>query len=582
MLEVLNLSHQWQRRGDGATVLDNVHFTVPGGHLVGLLGAVNSGKSTLVRLLCGLVPVQAGVLMWKGDDVTARGLPKGRVGYVGNDEAGILSHLNVKEHVVSAIMLRVEGVSRRDAVLQADKLLVLCGLDGIGGSRAGILEKAQKRRLTMAVALASDPVVVVCDEFTSGVDPRTERELGALLQMVTKAMPGRVVLNATQSLADLSTYDSVVVVHEGKVAFHGPGRALTHYFSIPHTEDLYHRLAKRPADRWQDSWDRHCDSYYDAFKLLTSGGGTSEAALSSAEEEDGQRISLQKKERPVPKNEAVVEPEPSKQPGVFSQLRVLMRRRWTMFRRRRRDLWAQAALVAGLPLVAILFAGARSPELQNWASATGAGAVGGAFLSLFFFMQVLLLMLAAVKTAGGEAVEDRGALPTEQVGGLRMSAWIGGKVLFVSAQLLAQSLAMALLTEVVLGAMPGHGGMRALLLVGTSLAFGMLCLGTSAWSRNVEQGMVRCGLLLAVNVVACGALLVWPRALASVFQPLLTAYYGWSGSVDTLSGTPWFEGVKQVNGTWFATPGLALVMLTVHLVVGVVLLVTGLKRRSGL
>lgn len=579
MLEVLNLSHQWHRRGAGVTALDNVHFVLPGGHLVGLLGAVNSGKSTLVRLLCGLEKVQSGVLMWQGQDVTVAGLPKGRVGLVGDDEASILTHLNVKEHVVSAIMLRVDGVSRRDALLQADKLLVLCGLDGIGGTRAGSLDKAQKRRLAMAIALASDPVLVVCDEFTSGVDPRSERELGALLQAVAKARPGRVVVNATQLLADLGTYDSVVVLHEGKVAFHGPGRALTHYFSIPHTEDLYHRLAKRPAERWQDSWDRHCDSYYDAFKLLTGGGNGSAVSLRSAEEDDGQRITLPKKERTPAGPEAEPEKEPSKQPGTLSQFKVLLRRRWTLFRRRKQDLWSQVGFIVGLPLIAILFAGARSPELQTWAGGV-AGPAGGSFLSMFFFMQVLLLMLAAVKTGAGEAAEDRGTLPSERVGGLRIGAWVGSKVVFVGAQLLAQSLSLALLTEVILGAMPGHGGMRALLLVVTSLAFGFFCLGTSAWSRSVEQGIARCALLLAVNVVACGALLAWPRAMGAVLQPFLAAYYGWSGCVDTLAGTPWLGAVEQVNGTWFATPGLALVMLTLHLLAGLILLVTGLKRQT--
>lgn len=77
-----------------------------------------------------------------------------------------------------------------------------------------------------------------------------QQELVALLKFVTEDLPGRIVIHATETLGNLASYDSVLILHEGRVCFHGPPRALTHYFSISTVDELYPRLAQRPAERW--------------------------------------------------------------------------------------------------------------------------------------------------------------------------------------------------------------------------------------------------------------------------------------------------------------------------------------------
>ena len=595
MLELINVSHQWSRRDKAAGeihALDTVHFTLPGGHLAALLGAPGSGKTSIVRLLAGLEKIQSGLLMWKGKDVTSTGLHPGDVGYVPADNSGVQDTLNVKEHVVSAVMLRVAGIERRDAILRADKLLVLCGLDGVGGMRGGKLDITQKRRLAMAMALASDPRLVVCDEFTAGVGPRAERELVALLQQVTKAEPGRVVLNATQSLAELGSYDTVVLLHEGRVCFHGPGRAITHYFSIPHTEDLYHRLAKRPAERWQDSWSRHVDSYYEAFKLLGN-GSTQETALGNADDdEDGrgrQRISLSapKPATAIEAEDAPASTEESRPalPGFGRQTAVLLRRSWTMFRRQRTEWWWQAAMLLIAPLMVFLTAGPAlrdmTPLMKPDVIVPAADAHrGGVILAMLFLLQVMLILFGAVKAAAGHTTRSLAALEVERSGGLRVGAWLCSVWLFTAVLLLAQSTVLVLLSELLLGALPGNGGIRGILLVVSSLAFGSLCLGTSAWSKSAEQSESRCWMLAFVNVLLSGALLAWPRALGAVIHPFVTAAQAWSASAESLKATPWYAGLESFNSGGFISPGRALFVLLVHLIIGAVLLVTGVRRRA--
>jgi len=73
--------------------------------------------------------------------------------------------------------------------------------------------------------------------------------------------------------------------------------------------------------------------------------------------------------------------------------------------------------------------------------------------------------------------------------------------------------------------------------------------------------------------------MAWPKATAVLAQPFLSAYYGWSGAVGTLASSPWLEGVKAINRTSFASPGLALVMLLLHAILGAGLLVLAVRRR---
>ena len=103
-----------------------------------------------------------------------------------------------------------------------------------------VLSGGQKRRLGLAMELVSDPKILLCDEVTSGLDPRSEREIVRLLHDLSRK-DGDIVLAVTHSLAHLELYDSILVLHEGRIAYHGPPDQLTHYFSVGDTEEVYPR-----------------------------------------------------------------------------------------------------------------------------------------------------------------------------------------------------------------------------------------------------------------------------------------------------------------------------------------------------
>ena len=117
------------------------------------------------------------------------------------------------------------------------------------------------------------------------------------------------------------------------------------------------------------------------------------------------------------------------------------------------------------------------------------------------------------------------------------------------------------------------------LLALTALAFNFLCLGISAWSRTSEQATSRAWLLAFLQAPLSGAILALPAPLGSVVQPLTTAFYGWSGSMDSLKGTALFDTITSFNGTWFSTPAMAVIVLLINMGVGLSFVISGLRRR---
>lgn len=590
MLELVSLSYQSSRRAaEPLPVLDALSFRVPGGHLMAVLGATGSGKSVLLRTMAGLLRVGAGAVLWNGRDVTQNLWRPNEVALVTGQDAALQPSMSVKEHVVCALMLQVAGISKRDAVVKADRLVLLCGLDTVTGVRVSDLSVAQRRRLSLAIALAGDPLMVLCDDFMAGVDPRSQRELGALLQMVARESKHRVVINATQSLAELAVYDSVLVLHEGRGCFHGPGRAITHYFSIPHTEDLYHRLAKRPSQRWQDSWNRHRDSYYAAFKLMASGAATESDLGTASDDDDGQpndgRLRLGR--GPESQDEEKAEPDvPAPQPraGTMTQVAVLMRRRWTLFRRSKRDWWIHALLIIGMPLLALAFSWPHREVLHllhnpEWRPAADQAVRIASFAIGFTLLQMLMVTGMAVFNGSREVAGERTIWQREHHAGLRSSAYVLSKLFYVGVLALLQAVGVGMIFDVITSGLPGNGALRVALLLLTGVAFNAICLGLSAWSKTAEQASSRGWFIAFLQAPLSGAILVLPAGISQIFQPLATAFYGWSGSMETLKGSAIFTAVDSINGTWFTVPSLAVLMLLIHTAVGLMLFITGLRRR---
>lgn len=582
MLEVLNVTRSIPRPSqDALTILNQVSFAVPKGHLVAVIGAPGSGKTSLIRLIAGLDQASEGVIAFFGKDTALSPIHPNSLGIVTAEDQGFSDVLTVRETLMSSLMLRVSGQTAEEQVNKASHILVGVGLETLASARVSSLNLSQRRRLKLALALVSDAPLVLCDEFTDGLDVKSEQELTSLLKFIVTDQPGRMVVHATQSLANIAAYDTVVILHEGHVCFHGPARAVAHYFSISTVEDLYPRLAKRPAERWGDSWSRHRESYYEAFKLGDLGRSMMEPVtqedLSGETDENDKTPVVPKTSSPEPS----CAPEPPALPSLIQQTNHLIRRRWSVFRRTQSEWLEHLILILALPLLAMLLVAPNTVYL----SAVSRGDSTPEFLwpaaytcAMALFIQTLLILIMGVRNGAREIAAERPLLERERRGGLRVSAYLLAKLGFLIPVVVAQSFALGLLVEITGCNLPGNGFARLILLVLTGIAFSSLCLGISARSRNAESAQNHAWKLVILNILLCGALLGMPRLMGGFLQPLTTAYYGWSGSMDTLKTTSVFVPMTHFVRTWFATPAGAMLALTLHTFIGLTLALTGLRR----
>jgi ABC-type multidrug transport system ATPase subunit len=583
MLEVLNVSQIiTPSQSEALTVLNQIHVGVPAGHLMGIIGAPGSGKTSLIRLLAGSRQATQGTILFQGKDTAISPPTANSIGHVPADDACLNGLLTVRETIMSALLLRVADLSNEERVSKASHLLVGVGLETIATQRVSQLSLPQKRRLKLALALVSDAPLVLSDAFTDGLDVKSEQELTALLKWVVSDQAGRVVIHATQSLGNLSSYDTVVILHEGYVCFHGPVRAVAHYFSMTTVEELYPRLAKRPADRWGESWLRHRESYYEAFQLGDLGKSREERPEVDPTDETETAEQAQAQRSTAASTEEIIYPAAPALPSLMSQATHLIQRRWTLLRRNQSEWIQQVIQLIFSPLLAILLVAPNTVYLSRlktegvapedlWPAAYTC--------SMALFIQILLMLILSLLNGAREIAGERSLFERERQAGLRAGAYLIGKLGFLIPISLAQSLTLGLLLSITGGSLPGNGFARLLLLMLTGIAFTSLCLGLSARSSSAARAQNHAWTLLIVNVLLCGALLGFPHLLGGFLQPLNTAYYGWSGSIDTLKNTVVFEPLTRLVHTSLTTPAAAMIALLGHAAIGMVLTLTGLRKR---
>jgi ABC-type multidrug transport system ATPase subunit len=213
VLELKDVSFTIRKDGEDVPLVDQVSIVIPRGHFMAIVGPSGCGKTTLLKTIAGLNPESAGALFWNSRNLSEDGdfLPS-EIGYVPQFSIAY-DPLTVDESVEAATRLRVCCRSTEALDHRIDQVLEETGLTPISDRQVRVLSGGQKRRLGLAMELVSDPKLLLCDEVTSGLDPRSEREIVHLLHDLSRK-DGRIVLSVTHSLAHLELYDSILVMYE--------------------------------------------------------------------------------------------------------------------------------------------------------------------------------------------------------------------------------------------------------------------------------------------------------------------------------------------------------------------------------
>lgn len=235
LVEIHHLSKVFDKSQPPA--LTDIHASIPKGQFVGLAGPDGAGKTTLIRLIAGLLlPTEGKITVAGYDTVKEASAIHELTGYM-PQRFGLYEDLTVMQNLNLYANLR--GVVGKEKKAAFEKLLSFTALQPFVNRLAGALSGGMKQKLGLACALIQKPSLLLLDEPSVGVDPLSRRELWQMVQDLLKEDIS--VVWSTAYLDEADKCHSILLLNEGKLLFNGPPSELTsrvkdRVFKISHIE----------------------------------------------------------------------------------------------------------------------------------------------------------------------------------------------------------------------------------------------------------------------------------------------------------------------------------------------------------
>jgi len=206
---------------DGRAVVNGVAIECRRGEIVGLLGPNGAGKTTSFYMIVGLVRPDGGSVFFNGGDVTDYPMYKRArmgMGYLPQEES-IFRKLTVEENIMA--ILETTALDRAARKARCDELLGQFGIAHVRRQLALTLSGGEKRRLTIARSLVTNPSLIMLDEPFSGVDPIAVQDVQTIVTDLRKL--GLAILITDHNVREtLSIVDRAYLIFEGRVLMEGP------------------------------------------------------------------------------------------------------------------------------------------------------------------------------------------------------------------------------------------------------------------------------------------------------------------------------------------------------------------------
>ena len=230
----------------GRKVVDNVDIQVAPGRIVGFLGPNGSGKTTSLRMLCGLLTPDAGEGQVLGLDFRKQAADvKRQVGYM-TQKFGLYEDLSLRENL--DFIARLFSMDNRQAAV--DGALDRLGLKSREKQLAGTLSGGWKQRLALAACLLHEPKLLLLDEPTAGVDPKARREFWDQIHQLSDE--GITVLVSTHYMDEAERCHELVYIAYGHVLARGTAESIVKEAGAKDLEDAFVKLVEKATDNFAE------------------------------------------------------------------------------------------------------------------------------------------------------------------------------------------------------------------------------------------------------------------------------------------------------------------------------------------
>ncbi len=237
VIEVENLT----KRFGSFTAVENISFSVEKGEIFGFLGANGAGKTTAMRMLCGLLVPTSGKGVVAGYDIQHQSEKvKASIGYM-SQKFALYEDLKVWENI--RLYAGIYGVPEKETKERTDMLLAELGFEKEKESLVKSLPLGWRQKLAFSVSIFHNPEIVFLDEPTGGVDPVTRRQFW---EMIYKASERGITVFVTTHYMDEAEYcNRVSIMVDGRIDALDSPSALRREFAAASMDEVFRHLARK-------------------------------------------------------------------------------------------------------------------------------------------------------------------------------------------------------------------------------------------------------------------------------------------------------------------------------------------------
>ena len=272
-ISAIGIEKVYPNQKKGKKALHKMDISVPSRSLLAIMGPSGCGKSTLLKSLNGESPPTKGkVLIFNQDLISNYEYLKTQIGYVPQDDI-VHKQLTVEQSLYFAAKLRIANINNDDINIKIDQILSELNISHIKKNLISDISGGQRKRVSIAIELLTDPMLLFLDEPTSPLDPQTIEDFLNILKKLSEN--GTTVIMVTHKPEDLDYMDEVIFMADnngGKIVYYGDSTKYKDYFNVNNAVSVFSQISGGNSKKWVDKYSnpRPLSTTQDREKILVN------------------------------------------------------------------------------------------------------------------------------------------------------------------------------------------------------------------------------------------------------------------------------------------------------------------------